>query len=259
MGGLGKKMKTTAWTFAIGALALSGIPPFSGFWSKDAILTTALDENPVLFVVGLAAAFCTALYMSRLFFLVFAGKPRSGHAAVKESAAVMTIPMIILAALSVVAGFIETPWNGWLSGWLSGSEAVETVHGGSSIAAMVASIGVGALGIYLGWLFFVKKSIGSGVMAAKLPGLLRTVERGYYIDEWYRVIIVKPLRGLGTTLAVFDEYVIGGTVRMTGALTTAAGRFAARLSNGKVQTYGLAALIGCIILITVIVGRRFWS
>ncbi|MFF2092570.1 NADH-quinone oxidoreductase subunit L [Paenibacillus sp. NPDC058174] len=257
MGGLGAKMKTTAWTFAIGALALSGIPPFSGFWSKDAILATALDENPVLFVVGLAAAFCTALYMSRLFFLVFAGKPRSGQAAVKESGAVMTIPMIVLAVLSVVAGFVETPWNGWLSGWLNGSGAVEAAHG-SGIAAMVASIGVGALGIYLGWLFFVKKSIGNGLMAERFPGLLRAVERGYYLDELYRAIVVKPLRGLGTALAAFDEYVIGGTVRMTGSLTTAAGRLAARLSNGKVQTYGLAALIGCIILIVAIVGRRFW-
>ncbi|MUT65062.1 NADH-quinone oxidoreductase subunit L [Paenibacillus sp. NEAU-GSW1] len=258
MGGLGGKMKTTAWTFAIGALALSGIPPFSGFWSKDAILATALDENPLLFVVGLAAAFCTALYMTRLFVLVFTGKPRSGNGTVHESPAVMTVPMIALAVLSIIAGFVETPWNGWFGEWLEAGGTAAADHGSKGIAAMVASIAVGALGIYLGWLIYGKRSIGGGVFE-KMPKLERTLERGYFLDELYNAVIAKPLRGIGRMLAVFDEYVIGGAVRLSGAAASAFGRIAVRLSNGQVQTYVLAAVIGCIILIAAIVGRRFWS
>ncbi|MGO4610642.1 proton-conducting transporter membrane subunit, partial [Variovorax sp. 2RAF20] len=85
MGGLASKMKVTTWTFAIGSLALAGIPPLSGFWSKDLILTVAWETNPLLFIVGLAAAFCTALYMSRLFFLVFMGKPNEASSHASES------------------------------------------------------------------------------------------------------------------------------------------------------------------------------
>src|SRR5690606_29082641 len=118
MGGLGKRMKVTMWTFGIGALALSGIFPFSGFWSKDAILTAAYSENQGLFWIGLITAFLTAFYMARLFFLVFTGEQRSEFEA-KESPAIMTIPLLVLAVLAVVSGFVLTPTNPWLGEWLT--------------------------------------------------------------------------------------------------------------------------------------------
>ncbi|QJD85293.1 NADH-quinone oxidoreductase subunit L [Cohnella herbarum] len=253
MGGLGGKMKITAWTFGLGALALSGIPPFSGFWSKDAILTAALDKEPLLFIVGAIAAFFTALYMARLFFLVFVGKPREGQHA-KESPAVMTIPLIILAVLATVAGFVETPFNGWFGQWLLGDEAEHHVSG----LVMVVSAAVGLLGIYIGWLMYVKGTIRRDVVSSKVPGLVTVLERKYYIDELYQWLFVKPLQSLGKALDLFDEYVVDGVVRLSGYSVSALGRLNSRLQSGQVQTYALTALIGIVILIVAIAGRRFW-
>lgn len=254
MGGLGSKMRITAWTFGIGALALSGIPPFSGFWSKDAILATALHENPTLFVVGVVAAFFTAFYMSRLFFLVFTGKPK-GEGSAHESPLSMTVPLIILAVFAIGAGFIETPWNSTLSEWLTGTAAA--AHSGGGLV-MVISTAVGALGIYLGWLVFVKGTIARDAISSRAPWLARLLERKYYIDEIYEVIVVKPLRGLGQLLNAIDQYLIDGIVSFIGGTAVFLGRGGTRLQNGQVQTYGLITILGLVILIVAVVGRRLW-
>jgi NADH-quinone oxidoreductase subunit L len=253
MGGLGGKMKITAWTFGIGALALSGIPPFSGFWSKDAILTAALNSNPIYFIVGAVAAFFTALYMARLYFLVFMGKPREGQHA-HESPSVMTIPLLILAVLAVVAGFIETPFNGWFGQWLMGEGDQHQASG----LVMVVSTAVGLLGLYIGWLIFVKGTIRSDAVSSRIPGIAKLLERKYYIDELYEVLFVKPLYGLGKVVELFDEYVVDGVVRMTGYSVSALGRLNSRLQSGQVQGYALTALIGIVVLLLAIAGRRFW-
>jgi NADH-quinone oxidoreductase subunit L len=253
MGGLGGKMKITAWTFGIGALALSGIPPFSGFWSKDAILTAALDKQPILFIVGVIAAFFTALYMARLFFLVFVGKPREGQHA-KESPSVMTIPLIVLAVLATVAGFVETPFNGWFGRWLM---AVDEQHQASGLV-MVVSAAVGLFGIYIGWLIYVKGTIRRDVVSSRMPGLVQLLERKYYIDEGYHFLFVRSLQGLGKALNLFDDYVVDGLVRLSDYSVSALGRLNSRLQSGQVQAYALTALIGMVILLLAIVGRRFW-
>jgi NADH-quinone oxidoreductase subunit L len=253
MGGLGKKMKITAWTFGIGALALSGIPPFSGFWSKDAILTAALDEQPILFIVGVIAAFFTALYMARLYFLVFVGKPREDQHA-KESPSVMTIPLIILAVLATIAGFVETPFSGWFSHWLTGDEAEHHVSG----LVMVVSTAVGLLGLYIGWLIYVKGTIRRDAISSRVPGLVTLLERKYYIDELYQLVFVKPLQSFGKVLELFDGYVVDGVVRLTGHSVSALGRLNTRLQSGQVQAYALTALIGIVVLLLAIAGRRFW-
>lgn len=252
MGGLGKKMKITAWTFGIGALALSGIPPFSGFWSKDAILTAALNEQPILFIVAAVAAFFTALYMARLYFLVFVGKPREGQHA-KESPSVMTIPLVVLAVLAAVAGFVETPFSGWFSHWL-GDEAEHQASG----LVMVVSTAVGLLGLYIGWLIYVKGTIRRDAISSRVPGLITILERKYYIDELYQFVFVKPLTGLGKVLELFDDYVVDGVVRLTGHSVSALGRLNTRLQSGQVQAYALTALIGLVVLLLAIAGRRFW-
>jgi NADH-quinone oxidoreductase subunit L len=253
MGGLGRKMKITAWTFGIGALALSGIPPFAGFWSKDAVLTAALDRHPIFFIVGVIAAFFTALYMARLFFLVFAGKPRTEMHA-HESPAVMTIPLLVLAALAVVAGFVETPFNGWFGEWVTGH--VSQDHGSGLV--MVISAAVGLLGIYLGWLIYVKGTVRREAVSSRMPWAVRVLERKYYIDELYHVLFVKPLEGLGKLLTAFDDHVVDGAVRVAGQSASALGRLNTRLQSGQVQGYALTALIGLIILALAIAGRRFW-
>jgi len=255
MGGLGKTMKTTAWTFAIGALALAGIPPLSGFWSKDAILAEALHANPALFAVGIAAALLTALYMSRLFFLVFAGKPKAGGEA-HESPAVMTMPLIVLAVLAIFAGFVEMPFagTGWLGEWLTGHAAE---HEGTALV-MLVSTAVGLLGIYLGWLIYVKGAIPRDVVTSRAPWLTRLLERKYYIDEIYHAVFTVSLRAIGRALDAFDRHVVGGAVRLAGGAAVWTGRAATRMQSGQVQSYGLYVVIGLVILVAAIAGRRFW-
>jgi NADH-quinone oxidoreductase subunit L len=253
MGGLSRKMKITTWTFGIGALALSGIPPFSGFWSKDAILAEAFDHYPLLFWVGVIAAFFTAFYMSRLFFLVFMGTHKESEHEPHESPASMTIPLVVLAVLAVVAGFVNTPFNSWLGTWLTGHEHQETANW----TVMIISTLVGLLGIGLGYLIYLKRSIPRDVVSAKVPWLYTLLNRKYFIDEIYELIILKPLRGLGLILDFFDIYVIDGLVRLTTHAVVGLGRVGSRLQNGQVQTYGLITLLGLLILVLALAGRRF--
>jgi NADH-quinone oxidoreductase subunit L len=252
MGGVGSKMKVTAWTFGIGTLALSGIPPLSGFWSKDAILSEAYSHNMPLFWVGLIAAFFTAFYMSRLFFLVFMGKPRH-QVKLHESPTSMTLPLIVLAVLAVVAGFVFTPFSPWLGTWLSGHAEAEHAN----IVVMVLSTLVGLLGIGLGYLVYIKRSIPSDAVSSRAPWLVRLLQRKYYIDEIYHAVFVEPLKSLGSLLHLFDVYVVDGIVRLISFSVVGVGRVGSRLQNGHVQTYGLATLLGLLILILAIAGRRF--
>ncbi|CAG7655568.1 NADH-quinone oxidoreductase subunit L [Paenibacillus allorhizosphaerae] len=253
MGGVGSKMKVTAWTFAIGALALSGIVPLSGFWSKDAILAEAWNTGHTgLFWVGLIAAFFTAFYMSRLFFLVFMGKPRH-QAHVHESPASMTFPLIVLAVLAVLAGFVFTPFSPWLGSWLTGH--AEEEH--AQWFVMIMSTLAGLLGIGLGYLVFLKRTIPADVIATRAPWLYKLLNRKYYIDELYQAVIVNSLQGLGRLLQWFDIYVVDGLVRLSSYTVIGIGRLGSRLQNGQVQTYGLATLLGLLILMLAIAGRRF--
>ncbi|HUC92584.1 MAG TPA: NADH-quinone oxidoreductase subunit L [Paenibacillus sp.] len=255
MGGLGRKMKVTAWTFAIGALALSGIPPFSGFWSKDAILAAVLESNPFLFVVGIVAALFTALYMARLFFLVFAGKSAAADKA-HESPAVMTIPLIVLAVFAALAGFVELPWAGMglLGEWLTGEEAAHA----SSGLVLVVSTAIGLLGIYLGWLVYVKGTISRDAFASRVPWLVRLLERKYYIDEMYHAVFTAGLRAAARALDAFDTHVVAGAVRLVSGAALWVGRAGIRMQNGQMQTYGLWTVVGLLALILAIAGRRFW-
>lgn len=257
MGGLSAKMKITTWTFGVGALALAGIPPFAGFWSKDAILAEAYaGGHPVLFAVGLVAAFFTAFYMSRLFFLVFTGKPRGEHYKhAHESPPVMTIPLVVLAVLAVVSGFVMTPFNGWFGEWLTGHEAEE--HSAGLVMALSTLAGV--LGIGLGYLMYVRNSVSRTIVTGGAPWLYRLVNRKYYIDELYGVIIVKPLKALGSLLALFDRQVVDGVVRMCAVAVNGMGKVGSRVQNGQVQTYGLVMLLGLVAFILVFVGRRIWN
>ncbi|UHA75674.1 NADH-quinone oxidoreductase subunit L [Paenibacillus sp. 481] len=275
MGGLGRKMKVTAWTFAIGALALSGIPPFSGFWSKDAILTVAWNENKLLFVVGVVAAFFTALYMARLFFLVFTGEPNpsnSSHASsaagardnghkhhlqnVHESPPAMTIPLIILAVMSIVAGFIYTPFNSSFETWLTGQPAQEHAN----VVVMVVSALVGILGIGIGYLIYGPKGSRRDGWGDKVKPVYRLLERKYYIDELYHVVFVRSLQGIGQVLKAIDRWVVDGIVRLVTGFAVGIGRTSTRVQNGQLQTYGLLSVFGfaALVLFVLALGRRFW-
>lgn len=256
MGGLGRKMKITAVTFTIGMLALAGIFPLSGFWSKDAILAVAYHENPIIFWVGLVGAFFTAFYMARLLFLVFAGKNRGHGGNAHESPATMTLPLIVLAVLAVVSGFVFMPdLNSWLGDWLTdgraGKESLEwTVVLLSNLAALA--------GIGLGWLKYGKGEQSKEAVPASAPWLYRLLQRKYYIDELYQLIIVKPLHGLAEGLNAVDSFVIDGAVKTVAAATGGVGRLGRRVQNGQVQTYGLVTLLSIVILVLAFAGRRYF-
>lgn len=252
MGGLSGKMKITTWTFAIGALALAGIVPLSGFWSKDIILAEAWDHNQPLFWVGLVAAFFTAFYMARLFFLVFTGKKRSDYEA-HESPASMTFPLIVLAVLAVVAGFVMTPFNSWFGGWVTGHEHVEAANW----PVIILSTVVGLAGIVLGYIMYGRR----GLTPAEAPAnaLHKLVYRKYFIDEIYGWVFVKPLKGLGWLLQRFDTYVVDGVVRLVAQCAVGLGRLSSRLENGQMQRYGLITVFGIIVLALALVGRRFFD
>ncbi|QGQ93487.1 NADH-quinone oxidoreductase subunit L [Paenibacillus psychroresistens] len=253
MGGLAKKMKITTITFAIGSLALCGIVPFSGFWSKDAILTEAYLHHPVLFWVGLAAAFFTAFYMSRLFFLVFTGKSRS-HTEPHESPLSMTLPLMILAVLAFAAGFVFIPEaNPWLGTWLVENFEEEKVNYIVMILSTIAGLG----GIFVGWAVFYKGWIPRDLITSRAPWLYNLLNRKYYIDELYQVIIIAPLRGLGLLINWFDDYVIDGIVRLTANFTLALSSWGSKLQNGQLQSFGLMTLLGFLILLLALIGRRF--
>lgn len=253
MGGIGKQMKVTMWTFAIGALALAGIFPLSGFWSKDAILTAAYtSDHQLLFWIALITAFLTAFYMARLFFLVFTGEQRSSFKA-QESPAIMTVPLLVLAVLSVVAGFVFTPGNPWLGEWLTAKTLGEHTNWFVIIASTVVSLAA----IFLGWVLYGKRT--DDVLANRVPALNKLLHNAYYIDPLYQAIIVKPLRGLGVVLQFIDDYIVDGVVRLSAATMLAVGRIGTRMQNGQIQTYGLITLIGFLLFIVVIVGRRYMN
>jgi NADH-quinone oxidoreductase subunit L len=263
MGGVGKKMKTTMITFGIGTLALSGIPPFSGFWSKDLILTTAWNSNKVLFVVAIVAAFLTALYMARLFFLTFTGKPRTEEAShAHESPKTMTIPLIILAVLAVVTGFLGMPWKNFFEEWFVAGGITQAAEAGAhegSTVIMILSAVVGIIGLYVGWLIYGKGTIRRASQINGMRGIHRLLANKFYIDELYHVIFVRGFKFIGSILQVIDRFIIDGIVRLIGAIAILFGRGETTAQNGQIQTYGIVTVFGLVILLLAVAGRRFWG
>jgi len=259
MGGLWKKMPVTALTFLIGCLAIAGIFPFAGFWSKEAILGAVYGAHRYdLLFIALLAAFFTAFYMFRLFFLTFAGEPRSKHEA-HESPAVMTGPLLILALLAVVAGFVNTPYAPMLSDWLlsTGTGAAITSvfgDGGEHAAAwlQIVALVISILGVVLAYFMYGKKSIPSDTIPEAMPWLYQLSYRKYFVDELYHYVIVRPLGWLGFILNAFDKYVVDGLVGLTAKITQGIGSLHARAQSGQIQSYGAVVLFGLLLLIIAI-------
>jgi len=255
MGGLWKNMRITAVTFLIGCLAIAGIPPFAGFWSKEAILGAVYAAHRYdLLLIAVVAAFFTAFYMFRLFFLTFAGKSK-GEREAHESPAVMTMPLVILAVLAVTAGFVNTPFAPVLAEWLLNGgtgQAIQNVFGqeeGHAAAWLqAAAIVVSLLGIWIAWLMYGKQSVSPDAISRPMPWLYQLSYRKYYVDEGYQVLFVKPLKWIGLGLNLFDRYIVDGLVSLTAKLTQFVGSVHARMQNGQVQSYGAVVLLGLLLL-----------
>jgi len=218
MGGLWRKMKTTAITFMIASLSIAGIFPLSGFWSKDEIVA-ATSHHPIFMVLTLAVAFMTAFYMWRLCFLTFFGKPRDVHRYehAHESPRVMTWPLVFLAILSICAGWWALPWlhHGFATFVYHG----EIHHPQPNYLLMLISTIVAVSGIFLAWLIYYKKAISADMLAEKFRPIHTLLYNKYYFDELYDFIIVKPLLAFARFWWSFDVNVIDGLVNLTGAAT----------------------------------------
>ena len=216
MGGLFKKMPQTAITFIIASLALAGIPPLSGFWSKDEILFAAFGSgNFLVFGILLLTAFMTAFYMFRLIFLTFFGKARNHDVHAHESPALMTLPLWCLAVGSVVIGIPGSPFtHHWFQKFMA--HMVHYPEYEPSALVMACSIAVAVLGIALAFVIYLKKTSWATAVAKSFPSFYRLSFNKFYFDEFYMAYIVKPFQAFGRVLFGFDETVVDGAVNGTG-------------------------------------------
>ncbi len=255
MGGLLSKMKVTSVTFWIGALAIAGIPPLSGFWSKDEILVGAYRSgNVAIWVLGVIGAAMTAFYVFRLIFLTFHGRPRdeSLHAHAHESPRSMTIPLGALALGSVLAGIVGVPpGHGWIDRFLATVVGSRAAHGGvsggpSDATLMAISVAAGLFGIAVALKMHLAGRLG--VPSTSVPYQL--LRRMWYVDEIYRATLVRPLRRFSDGLShVFDRLVVDGVVNALGYLVKALGWIASRLQTGVAPTYALWMAVGVVVMI----------
>ena len=227
MGALSKKIPITYWTMLIAALAIAGIFPFAGFISKDLILGKAYEKDALLWAIGYFTAGVTAFYMFRLIFMTFHGTSRVDHEAehhIHESPKSMLVPLVILAALSIVGGWVSWPeifgGNSHFINFLSTVVAVpheariEPLKGASSrlgeIHLMLLSEGLVVLGILFAWYLYVKRTDLPAKIAKALGGFYRLVYNKYYVDQLYDAMFVNRAKDLGLALGAFDRNVIDG-------------------------------------------------
>jgi len=238
MGGLRSRMKITFWTYIVGTLALAGIPPLAGFWSKDEILADAFGHGHILaWAVGSAAAFLTAFYMGRQIFLVFFGKPRSHHAEhAKETPKTMVYPLIVLAFFAAMLGFVGVPEDFPVLGHLLGNpfhafvgEAYAPGHVNWLVMGLSILLASGGLG--LGYLLYGRTPLVAGQPdpLARLGPVYNLLKNKYYCDEIYHLIFIRPVTWLGDVMAVVDrnglDWVVNTVGRSTAAFGTALWRF----------------------------------
>lgn len=224
MGGLLGKMKHTAWTFIIATFAIAGIPPLSGFWSKDEILLAAYENgNYLVFGILLIAAFMTSFYMFRLTFLTFFGEMRNHKIHPHESPASMTVPLWILAIGAILIGLPGSPFfHHWFMNFIGSPEAHEAAeHGAPAInwAVMGGSLTVGFGGMILAGIFYLGgRNLGKNVAQAMKPLYDLSINKLWF-DEIYTAVLIKPFWKIAGLLFGFDQKVIDGAVNGTARLT----------------------------------------
>ncbi|MGI8281113.1 NADH-quinone oxidoreductase subunit L [Bacillus mycoides] len=253
MGGLQKKMKVTGALFLIGTLAISGVPLLSGFFSKDEILAAAwMNGNYFLFVLAVIAAFLTAFYMFRLYFLVFTGETKTEEE-VHESPRTMTYPMIVLGVLAVVAGYINTPWFGtFLGDWLTKDLGfqVKEVHG--PVWIMVVATLVSFAGIALAYFIYGKKSISRDWAGGEGTSFYNLLKEKYYVDELYNAAVLPITKGIAHVLRLVEVYVVEGIAVLIAGLVKGMSGLGSRLQNGNVQVYGTVTAVSLAVLLIIL-------
>ena len=273
MGGLRAHMPLTFATFLVASLSLAGVPPFSGFWSKDEILLDVfLSGNYVLFALALIAAFMTAFYIFRVIFMTFLGEYRGGakaemdaagvqhaaahpeHGGLHESPGVMVFPLLVLGVLAVFAGATNLPTNHWLGSFLSTHTVEQALgHGeGPSFLLWLAGLStiVSLFGILTAYLIYGSKTISAHSIGATFSGPYRVLINKYGMDILYEDIIVKNIlyRIVCGSLTAFDRYIVDGVVNGVAGLTKLTGAVLRRVETGQVQLYGLFISLGVVVI-----------
>ena len=259
MGGLLKKMPTTAITMGVGTLAIAGIPPLAGFWSKDEILGSAFADGgwfSALWIVGLVTVLITAFYMVRQWVLVFLGEPRwSQDTSPHESPRIMTIPLIILAGLSVVGGLLNTPFALALEHFLEPSFEYVTLQNppeGLAMFAVLAGLSVmaGLIGGGLGYVAYNRPKERWLDFEDGFEPLWGTWEQAYWVDDLYGAAIVAPGKKAAEVAAFgIDLPIIDGAVNGVGAAVRRIGELARPLQTGYVRNYGVLFLGGTLVVV----------
>jgi len=258
MGGLSKYMKTTNWTFLVGCLAIAGIPGLSGFFSKDEILAGAFAKSPILYAIGLGTALLTAFYMFRLYATTFKGSFRGTHEQehhLHESPAAITIPLIILAILSIIGGYVGVPefimhgahsLREFLAPIFAGSNKILEAHEVShSTEWMLTGVSTAliVITIVFAWSRFSKKPD-----TEEASGFGKVLADKWYVDEAYDKIIVQPLDKLGVFFKnVFEKSVVDGIVNGVGRLVNYSSRQLRLLQSGQVGSYVLLMVLGMLL------------
>ncbi len=281
MGGLRKKMPYTSTTFLIGCVAISGIPPLAGFWSKDEILGSAFISFPAFWFVGFLTAGMTAFYMFRLYFLTFEGDFRGEnkelqkqlliasktnlddeneeeheeHGSIYESPWSMTFPLVFLAVPSVIIGFMGLPWDSKIANLLDPEEA-ETAAKAFELKEFLplalASILIASAGIIIAYqAYFVKKINLSVLFAEKFPSINRFLSNKWYLDDINEKLFVKGSRKLAKEVLEVDSKVVDGVVNLTGLVTLGSGEGLKYFETGRAQFYALIVFGGVILLVAI--------
>lgn len=252
MGGLRNKMPITSWTFTVGAVALAGIPPLAGFWSKDEIKASVLDADILLYGVALVAAVMTAFYSFRMAYLAFYGDPRDQHVydSAHENPPSMTIPLQILAVLSIIGGFINLPFFPVLSDWLDPSIGHHELGLVTILLAATLSVLAAVFGVLLAFSYYHRGESWSRNVVAPFQSLSHLAENKWYVDEIYSAFIVAPILAVSRWFAsTMDRKGIDGIVNLIGTDVMLSSNYVKRIQTGLIPNYALSILLGTILIL----------
>jgi NADH-quinone oxidoreductase subunit L len=272
MGGLRRHLPVTHATFLIAVLAIAGLPPFAGFFSKDGILAgvlAAAGESGAgillaLWMMGVLTAAITAFYMTRLYLLVFAGEPRMSEETkhhVHESPAAMTVPLVVLAAGSALAGLLGVPefmgggvLPDWLETYLSPVLHLHTIDSAviavpSEWTALAVTLLASIAGIAAAWALYGRRTPTAAAWAEEPAGLARVVRDTFYVDELYDAILLRPYGRLCRVAAAIDGKLVDGLVNAVGAATDLASQMLRLAQTGYVRSYAFMFFLTTILIL----------
>ncbi len=285
MGGLRKYMPITAGAFFVGNLAICGIPPFAGFWSKDEILGQAFEANIALWFIGWATAGLTAFYMFRMYFMTFEGEFRGNNVEIKqkimgeaglafgpgamdaeeghghseyphESPLTMALPLMVLAVPSALIGLLGRPWNNYFEEFIHAPGEIIEAHAfdkSEFITMAGLSVAIAVTGIIVALLMYRTKTIDPASIAKKVPTLYRFSLNKWYFDDLYNKVFVMGMRRLARQIMEVDYRVVDGAVNLTGLAAVLSGEGLKYLENGRAQFYALivfGAVLGFVLVFT---------